>query len=93
LKKIKINELSNEAVEIKLKYNGNRWRIVTLYSQEIEEIIDLLLKQIQEEERDHLLLRGDFSARIGNEGSSIKEEIGEKRNKIRKSIDKVVTRA
>jgi len=33
LKEIKINELSNEAVKIKLKYNG-RWRIVTLYSQE-----------------------------------------------------------
>jgi len=29
--------------------------IVTLYSQEMEEIIDLLLEQIQEEERDHLL--------------------------------------
>jgi len=61
--------------------------------QSREEIIDLLLEQIQEEERDHLLLRVDFNARIGNKESSIKEEIREKRNKIRRSIDKVVTRA
>jgi len=37
--------------------------IVTLYSQEIEETIDLLLEQIQEEERDHLLLGGGFNSR------------------------------
>jgi len=28
----------------------------------------------------------------GNEGDSIKEEIGEKRNEIKRSIDKVVKR-
>jgi len=44
-------------------------------------------------ERDHLLLRVDFNARIGNEESLIKKEIGEKGNKIRRSIDKVVIRA
>jgi len=32
--------------------------VVTLHSQEIEETIDLLLEQIQEEERNHLLLGG-----------------------------------
>jgi len=36
------------------------------------------LEQIQEEDKDHLLLGGDFNARTGNEGGSIKEETGEK---------------
>jgi len=54
--------------------------------QSRKEIINLLLEQIQEEERDHLLLRGDFNARIGNEESLIKKEMEEKRNKIRRSI-------
>jgi len=30
LKVIKINEISNEIMEIKLEYNRNRWRIVTI---------------------------------------------------------------
>jgi len=45
-----------------------------IHSQEIEEIIDLL-KQIQEEERDHILLE----ARTGNKEDSIKKKIGEKK--------------
>jgi len=40
LKVIKIKGISNEIMEIKLVYNGNRWRIVTLYSQKIEETIE-----------------------------------------------------
>jgi len=57
--------------------------IVTLYSQEIKETIGLLLEQIQEEKRDHLLLGGNFNIR----NLSIKEKIGEKRNEIKRFID------
>jgi len=50
LKIIKINEVSNEIMEIKLEYNENKWRIVTLYSQKIEETIESLSEQVKKME-------------------------------------------
>jgi len=90
LKVIKINEVSNEIMEIKLEYNGNRWRIVTLYSQKIEETIES--EQIKKEEEDYLLVGRDFNARTRSEGGLIKEEKKEEREEIRRSIDKVVNK-
>lgn len=58
LKEIKIRELNKETTEINLEYNGNRWRIITLYSRKIEDTIGSLLEYIQEEE---YLLRGEIS--------------------------------
>ncbi|XP_039302912.1 uncharacterized protein LOC120357160 [Solenopsis invicta] len=78
--------------ETKLKYNGNRWRIITLYSQKIEETMKTLTEWIPEEEENYLLIGGDFNARTGSEGGPIEEEEAEKRSKIRRSIDKVSNR-
>jgi len=92
LKISKIKELSNEIMEIQLGYNGNRWRIITIYSQKIEETMELLSEQIKEEEEDCLLVGGDYNARTGSEGGPIKEEKEEEKEEIRRSIDKVVNK-
>jgi hypothetical protein len=42
LEQVEIKELNGEIAEAKLKYNGNNWRIVTLYSQKIEETVRTL---------------------------------------------------
>lgn len=87
LKEVKIRELNKE-IEINLEYNGNRWRIITLYSRKIEDTIDLLLEYIQEE---YLLMGGDFNARTGNKGGPIREEKEEDKSEIR-SKDKVINK-
>ncbi|XP_036150976.1 golgin subfamily A member 6-like protein 22, partial [Monomorium pharaonis] len=63
--------------ENKLIHNGNRWRIVTVYSQDIEETMDALTELIQEEEEEFLMIGGDCNARTGREGGPIREEEGE----------------
>lgn len=93
LKEIKIKDLSSEATEINLLYNGNKWRIVTLYSRRIEETMGPLLEHIQEEEEEYLLLGGEyFNARTGSEGGPLKEEREGEKSEIRSSIDKVINR-
>lgn len=74
-----------------MEYNGNRWRIITLYSRKIEDTIGSLLEYIQEEE---YLLRGggDFNARTGNKGGPIREEKEEDKSEIRRSKDKVINK-
>ncbi|XP_039304823.1 golgin subfamily A member 6-like protein 22 [Solenopsis invicta] len=91
LEQVEIKEINGEMAEAKLKYNGNSWRIVTLYSQKIEETVETLTEQIPEEEENYLLIEGDFNARTGNKGGPIEEE-GEERSEIRRSIDKVSNR-
>ncbi|XP_025997477.2 golgin subfamily A member 6-like protein 6 [Solenopsis invicta] len=91
LEQVEIKEINGEMAEAKLKYNGNSWRIVTLYSQKIEETVETLTEQIPEEEENYLLIGGDFNARTGNKGGPIEEE-GEERSEIRRSIDKVSNR-
>lgn len=88
LKEVKIRELNKET-EINLEYNGNRWRIITLYSRKIEDTIGSLLEYIQEEE--YLLMGGDFNARTGNKGGPIREEKEEDKSEIR-SKDKVINK-
>lgn len=87
LKEVKIRELNKET-EINLEYNGNRWRIITLYSRKIEDTIGSFLEYIQEE---YLLMGGDFNARTGNKGGPIREEKEEDKSEIR-SKDKVINK-
>lgn len=89
LKEVKIRELNKETTEINLEYNGNRWRIITLYSRKIENTIGSLLEYIQEEE--YLLMGRDFNARTGNKGGPIREEKEEDKSEIR-SKDKVINK-
>lgn len=92
LKEVKIKDLNSESTEINLLYNGNRWRIVTLYSRRIKETMGPLLEHIQEEEEEYLLLGGDFNARTGSEGGPLTEEREGEKSEIKSSIDKVINR-
>lgn len=74
-----------------MRYNGERWRIITIYSQNIEETIELIREQIEEEKEENLVVGGDFNARTGNKGGPVREENG-KVKETRDSIDKVVNR-
>ena len=60
LEEVEIKEINGEMAKTKLKYNGNRWRIITLYSQKIEKTMETLTEHILEEEEEHLLIGGDF---------------------------------
>lgn len=84
-------ELSHNIAEIGLKYNGNRWRIVTVYSQDIEENMNILTDQIHEEEEEYVMIGGDYNARTGNEGGPIREDNGRIRTS-RDSRDKEVNK-
>lgn len=64
--------------------------MITVYSQDIAEIMDNITDPIQEEEEEHMII-GDFNARTGNEGGSIGED-EEKVRTTRKSKDKEVNR-
>lgn len=76
---------------INLVYNGNRWKIVTIYSQNVEEPLETLMEEIQEAEKGYLMVGGDFNARTGNEGGPIGTG-GKKEEEIRKSKDKMINR-
>ncbi|TGZ47945.1 Axoneme-associated protein [Temnothorax longispinosus] len=77
-------------VESRLEYNGNKWRIITLYSQKMEDTMETLREKVQEEDEEWVLVKGDFNARTGSRGGPINEkEEKEKRSETRKSEDKV----
>lgn len=44
LKEATVKEISDAAVECKLEYNGSKWRIITVYSQKIEETLETLME-------------------------------------------------
>jgi len=79
LKKTETKRLSNVALENRLEYNDNKWKIITLYSQKIEETIEVLFEHVPEEEEECLVIGGDCNARTGNKEGSIGEEEEEKR--------------
>jgi len=92
-RKSKRREISDEVVESRLEYNGNKWRIITLYSQKMKDTMETLREKVEEEDEEWLLIGGDFNARTGSRGGPIHdEEEDEKRTETRKSVDKVVNR-
>lgn len=54
-------------VESRLEYNGNKWKIIALYSQKIENTIETLREKVQEEDKEWLLIGGDFNVRKAEE--------------------------
>lgn len=89
---IKVKEINKGVMEISFIYNKNRWRIVTLYSQNNEETLDNIWKEIEKEKEGYLMLRGHFNARTGTEGGSIGIGTGTERKEEvkRRSKDKVI---
>lgn len=74
-------------MEIEVIYNRMKWRVITLYSQNVKKTLEEMMKEIKEEEEEYLMTGGDFNARIGNKGMPI--GTGEKKEGVgRKSKDK-----
>lgn len=92
LKEVVVREISNAVVECKPEYNGNKWRLTTVYSKKIEEMLEAVMKWIPERNEEYLLIEGDFNTRTENGESPIKEEEKEEKGEIRISIDKVVNK-
>lgn len=53
-------------MQCNLEYNGNKWRLTTVYSKKIEEMLEAVMKWIPEENEEYLLIEGDFNTRTGN---------------------------
>lgn len=70
-----------------------RWKIVTLYSRNMRKTMKYLNKEIEKEEEELLVLRGEnFNERTGNKGGPI-INIGRKKvKKARKSRNKVTNK-
>jgi len=63
----RIKEMNKGAMELCVMYNKNKWRIITIYSQNVEETLVNLREEIEEEKEGHLMIGGDYNARTGNE--------------------------
>lgn len=71
----------------------NRWNIITIYSQNIEETMEIITEYIQEEKEEHLVIGGDYNARTRNKGGPIREDKEkEKEGESGKSRDKMINR-
>ncbi|XP_018374444.1 PREDICTED: uncharacterized protein LOC108768497 [Trachymyrmex cornetzi] len=92
IRNIEVRKLNEAAMECKIEYNGKKWRIMTVYSQEIEKTMETVMKHIPEEEEEYLTVGGDLNARTGNEGGPVREEENGKRSESRRSIDKIINR-
>ncbi|XP_077262981.1 uncharacterized protein LOC143897893 isoform X1 [Temnothorax americanus] len=85
LKLIEVREINDEVVEIRLEYNRNKWRIITLYSQKVEDTMETLREKVQKEDEEWVLVGGDFNAKTGSRGGPInEEEEKEKRSETKK---------
>ncbi|TGZ50575.1 hypothetical protein DBV15_11466, partial [Temnothorax longispinosus] len=84
LKLIEVREISDEMVESRLEYNGNKWRIITLYSRKMEDTTETLREKVQEEDEQWMLV-GDYV--VGNDRA--KEEINMVEEGIRTESDHV----
>ena len=92
IKNIEVREISEATMKCEMVYNENKWRIITVYSQEVEKTMERLMEHIQEEEGEYLIIGEDLKARTGSERGLVLEEENEKRNKSRKSIDKIINK-
>ncbi|KAG5348126.1 NU1M oxidoreductase, partial [Acromyrmex charruanus] len=92
IKNIEVREISEAAMECDYErvYNGNKWRIITVCSQEVEKTMERLMEHIREEEEEYLIIGGDLNARTASERKPVIEKENEKRNKSKKSIHKII---
>ena len=77
--------------EVRIKVGGRDWRVLTVYSQKIEETMREIAEGIEEEKEEALLIGGNFNARVGEEGGPFRE-IASENGRERKSKDKIVNR-
>lgn len=72
-------------IEVNLKLERKNWKILSVYNRGGEEKIIEKIGENVEENKDQLIIGGNFNARIGNEGETLWDGIAGKRS----SKDKV----
>lgn len=88
IKDIKFRRIGYQAMETEFQYSGNKWRVITVYCQNVKEVIEGIKAEMKEEEEENLIFGGDFNARMGNKGGPVREE-DDKQLMSRKSVDKI----
>lgn len=76
---------------MKVALNNRVWRIFTVYSQNVTEIMNEITKGMEETEEECLIIGGDFNARMGEKGGPIREE-NEEEHRTRKSKNKIINK-
>lgn len=70
IEEIKTKMLNERATEINFKLNKRKWRLVTVYSRNMEETMEYVMAEIKEEEEELLLLGEDINAKTADEGTN-----------------------
>lgn len=91
LEEVEIRKWNEDIIEARIIYNKNRWRIITIYSREIERTLETLGKGVQEEKEGHFIIGGDWNARTREAGGPIGDGERQKRE-TRKSVDKTINK-
>lgn len=89
LKSLEYKEWNDNIVERRIRHREKEWRLLTVYSQNVKEILDTISEGMEENEEEILIIGGDWNARTGKEGGWINETT-EKEEETRKSKDKVI---
>lgn len=88
IENLEYREQSENVVEWRLRHNRKQWRVMTVYSQNVKEVMNSILDRIEKNEEDVLIIGGDCNARTENEGGWINEDF--ERENSRKSKDKII---
>lgn len=64
--------------------------MLTAYYRKIKEVFDILEEKIEETGEESLIIGGDFNARTGEEGGSIRDDEDELNR--RRSMDKMINK-
>lgn len=78
-----VKEINEKAMEINVKLGESKWKIITLYSQNMKEIVKMLKREIKEGKEEYLLIGGDYNARIGRRTNRVKKEKRQENQKTR----------
>jgi len=89
IKETEYREWNDNIVERRIRYKGKDWRMITVYSQNVKETMEILSAGTEEEKGEVIIIGGDWNARTGRDGGWVKEQIEEEEEWLRKSNDKV----
>lgn len=63
IKNVSTREINKGVLEMKLEYNEKKWRIITIYSQNIKEMMESMKEEVKEGEEEYLILGGAILTR------------------------------
>lgn len=91
-RRVKVNEFKEwdkRIGELRATIMGRSWRILTIYSQNMDESLKMISERIEEREKESLILGGDFNARVREEVEHFTEMLTEEKTKRRSKYKKV----